>query len=112
MKINLKKKPRTFNPTKEVKIKNYGSIELHNGDQFYLKFKNSYNEITKQSWGFYLTSSCNSRLKKNGFKTAIVKSKMGKKDKIFVKIVLKNKIKEFNKYLKKNKSEVLSWLDK
>ena len=37
---------------------------------------------------------------------------MGKKDKIFVKIVLKNKIKEFNKYLKKNKSEVLSWLDK
>ncbi len=112
MKIKFKKKPRIFNPTKEVKIKNYGSIELHNGDQFYLKLKNSYNEITRQNWGFYLTSSCNSRLKKNGFKTAIVKSKMGKKDKIFVKIVLKNKIKEFNKYLKKNKSEVLSWLDK
>ena len=39
------------------------------------------------------------------------KVRWGKKEDIY-KIVLKDKIKEFNKYLKKNKSEVLSWLDK
>ena len=79
MKIKFKKKPRIFHPTKEFKIKNYGSIELNSGEQFYLNLNYSYNEITRKNWGFYLTCSCNSRLKKNGFKTAIVKSKMGKK---------------------------------
>ena len=28
MKIKFKKKPRIFHPTKNLKIKNYGSIEL------------------------------------------------------------------------------------
>tara|TARA_B100001996_G_scaffold219035_1_gene168411 strand:+ start:1081 stop:1422 length:342 start_codon:yes stop_codon:yes gene_type:complete len=112
MKVKLKKKPRVFYPTNDVKIKNYGCIEFNNGDQIYLKIKNFYNEITRQNWGFYLTSSCNSTLRKRGFKTAIVKSKLGKKKKIFIKIVLKNKIREFNKYLKQNKLEVISWLDK
>ena len=111
MKVKLKKKPRVFYPTSDVKIKNYGHVEFNNGDQIYLKIKNCYNEITKQNWGFYLTSSCNLTLRKSGFKTAVVKSKLGKKKKIFIKIVLKNKLKEFNKYLKKNKLEVISWLD-
>ena len=79
MKIKFKKKPRIFHPTKEFKIKNYGSIELNSGDQFYLKLKNSYNEITRQNWGFYLTSSCNSRLKKMVLKLQSSKVRWGKK---------------------------------
>tara|TARA_B100001113_G_C20670384_1_gene431926 strand:+ start:50 stop:331 length:282 start_codon:yes stop_codon:yes gene_type:complete len=77
------------------------------------KFKNikASNQITRQNWGFYLTNSCNSTLKKNNFKTALVVSQLTKKNKIFVKIVHKKKIKEFNKYLLENKSFVLTWLD-
>ena len=78
-----------------------------------LKFKNikASNQITKKDWGFYLTNSCNSTLKKNNFKTALVVSQLTKKNKIFVKIVHKKKLKEFDKYLRDNKSFLLSWLD-
>jgi len=112
MKVKLTKKPRIFFPTNKVKIKNYGEIEFKKGDQIYIKFQNSYNEITRQTWGFYLTSSCNVRLKKNGFKTAIVQSNLGKQKKIFINIIKKNKLSEFKKYLKENKSKVITWLDK
>ena len=69
------------------------------------------NRITKNDWGYYLTDSCNSTLRKNNFKTALVVSQLTKINKIFVKIVHKRKLKEFNKYLKDNKSFVLTWLD-
>jgi len=69
------------------------------------------NKITKNDWGYYLTDSCNSTLRKNNFKTALVVSQLTKINKIFVKIVHKKKLKEFNKYLKDNKSFVLTWLD-
>ena len=69
------------------------------------------NQITKKDWGYYLTDSCNSTLKKNHFKTALVISQLTSKNKIFIKIVHKKKIKEFKEYLKKNKSFVLTWLD-
>ena len=70
------------------------------------------NHITKKNWGYYLTDSCNKTLKKNGFRTAIVTSYLSGKKKYFVKIVHKNKINLFNRYLKKNKSKILMWLDK
>lgn len=69
------------------------------------------NRITKNDWGYYLTDSCNSTLKKNNFKTALVVSQLTNINKIFIKIVHKKKIKEFNKYLLDNKSFVLTWLD-
>ena len=69
------------------------------------------NRITKNDWGYYLTDSCNYTLKKNNFKTALVVSQLTKINKIFVKIVHKKKLKEFKKYLKDNKSFVLTWLD-
>jgi hypothetical protein len=112
MKFKIKKKPKVFNATKKYKIKNYGALHLNIGEQVSLKMGRSINEITKQNWGFYLTNSCNITLKKSGFKTAIVESNLDKKKKIFVKIVKKNKIIPFKKYLKANKSKVLMWLDK
>mgnify|MGYP007063395795 CR=1 FL=1 len=69
------------------------------------------NHITKKDWGFYLTDYCNKKLKKNGFKTAIVVSQLSKKNKIFIKIVHKNKLSSFKKYLSENHSFVLTWLD-
>ena len=67
--------------------------------------------ITKKKWGYYLTDSCNYTLIKNGFKTAIVVSQLSKKNKIFIKLVHMNKLSLFNRYLIKNKSYVLTWLD-
>ena len=101
------------------KLKNIKPIDINKikvNSQFTLitNYKNlkSKNHITKKNWGYYLTDSCNHTLKKNGFKTALVLSKFSDKNKIFIKIVHKNKIKLFNKYLKENKSCVLTWFDK
>ena len=90
-----------------MKFINKNKIEL----DFEFKSVNATNQITKKDWGYYLTDSCNSTLKKNNFKTALVISQLTKKNKVFIKIIHKKKLKEFNKYLKKNKSFVLTWLD-
>lgn len=96
-------------------LKNNGILKCKTNEQYSLKtsFKgvNAINHITKKNWGYYLTDSCNQTLKKNNFKTAIVVSLLSKKKKYFIKIVHKKKIKEFNKYLKANKSSVFMWLD-
>ena len=78
---------------------------------FVVKNNKAINHITKKKWGYYLTDSCNYTLIKNGFKTAIVVSQLSKKNKIFIKLVHMKKLSLFNKYLIKNKSFVLTWLD-
>tara|TARA_B100001250_G_C19816734_1_gene798817 strand:- start:8011 stop:8322 length:312 start_codon:yes stop_codon:yes gene_type:complete len=92
-----------------------GELKLNNNDQVSIVTKSkkiiAKNHITKKSWGYYLTDSCNKTLKQNGFKTAIVISYLSRKKKFFVKIVHKNKVNLFNKYLKKNKSKIFMWLD-
>jgi hypothetical protein len=74
-----------------------------------IKIKNNNNEITAKNWGFYLTPSINVRLKKNGFKCAIIKNKQNK---FFVCLVInKNKkINTFKKYLKRDKQKLVTFL--
>ena len=110
VKINIHKKPRLFNPTKGVKLRDMGNIFLGKDEQmtFFTKSK-KHNDVTKKEWGFYLSNSVNHNLKSQGFKTAIV---IGDEDgKIFINLVEIEKIDVFIKYLKRHKIRVLCWLD-
>ena len=86
-----------------------GDISLSNNEQVtFVSKSNGRYDICKKSWGYYATPSINSRLKKEGFKTAIVKNKLGR---IFIMIVEKKKYFEFKKYCKEEKQKIVKWLD-
>tara|TARA_B100001559_G_C16479548_1_gene613046 strand:- start:412 stop:768 length:357 start_codon:yes stop_codon:yes gene_type:complete len=111
MKIKIKDKPRSFYPTgnKEIMIKDMGEIELI-ADEL-ITFVNSsgkrYDFVSK-NWGFYATPSINSRLKNEGYKTALVKNSNGQ---VYIMVVDNEKLDFFQKYCEMDKQEVLEWLD-
>lgn len=111
MKIYKKKKPRIFLVSKKNKIflKDVGKIYLNNNENLtFITENKKKHEICKKDWGFYATSSINNRLKKEGFKTALVKTH----NKYFIMIVDSIKKKSFKTYCKKEHITVVQWLDK
>jgi hypothetical protein len=94
-----------------------GGIEVHDTGKIYLEPNEMVSfvtpggkecDFTATKWGFYLAPSLNSRLKREGFKTALV---MNGDNKLFVNAVEVDKIELFNSYLETNNSRVLCWLD-
>ena len=109
MKIESKDKPRVFE-VKGVKIKDYGKISLDDDEMVSFVTKSGREcDFSAKDWGFYLGPSLNSRLKKQGFKVALVLNEAGQ---IYVNAIEKDKIGLFEKYLKTNQdSKVICWLD-
>ena len=107
MKIKTLKKPRLFT-VNDMSIKDYGKIQLNKNEMisFITKSKREY-DFTAKDWGFYVTPSINGRLKKEGFKIALVKNNTGK---FFIMAVEKEKIKIFKKYCTSQQEKVLKWL--
>jgi len=64
-------------------------------------------DIMKKSWGFFATPSLNSRLKKFGFRTALVEDSGEKR---FICLVEADKEEEFSGYLEQDNAKVLCWL--
>lgn len=108
MKINIKKKPRNFNVgLSNNTIIDCGKIFLANNELItFIKNKKKYDFVSKD-WGYYATPSINNRLKKEGYKVAVVSNLTGKK---FIMVVDKEKIKIFKKYLNQEKSKIIKWL--
>ncbi len=109
MKTKILKKPRIFS-VNEIEIRDFGKIKLEKNEliSFVTKSGKEF-DFTAKEWGFYLTPSINGRLKKEGFKVAIVKNKFGK---IFIMAVEKNMMNSFNKYCIDQDEKVIQWLDK
>tara|TARA_B100001123_G_C15298584_1_gene1020180 strand:+ start:27 stop:371 length:345 start_codon:yes stop_codon:yes gene_type:complete len=111
MKFKKKKLPRTFSVglRKRIIIKDLGQIYLSPNEQltFITKNKNKY-DFVRKDWGFYATPSINHRLKKEGFKTALVKNFLNR---IFIMVVEKKNMSKFRKYCKNENQKVLFWLD-
>jgi len=111
MKSNIFKKKRKFYPVegKDNFIFDAGEIKFENNEQLtLLSPDNKKNEIVCKDWGYYITSSVNSRLAREGYKTAIIKNKLGR---IFLIIVDKKKINYFLDYIKEENIDILDWLD-
>ena len=110
--IFKKKAVRKFNVgiKKNITIKDVGEINLLSNEQvtFITRDKKKY-DFCRKDWGFYATPSINYRLKKEGFKTALVKNRQNR---LYIMIVDKKFISKFKKYCKVEKQTVLFWLDK
>ena len=109
--VKKRKKARIFSGGKDlkIKIKDTGKIYLSKNEQvtFITENKNEY-DFCRKDWGFYATPSVNSRLKNQGFKTAIVKNKFNQ---IYIMVVEKKKIFKFNNYCKNEKQKIIKWID-
>jgi len=109
MTLDLKDNPRYFT-VKGHEVKDFGKIFL--GDNEMLSFKTKsekeYDFVAKE-WGFYASPSVNGRLKREGFKTALVTNESNM---IYVMVVDIEKIGIFKKYLKENQdNRLICWID-
>ena len=105
MKFLKRKKKRKFiaNKEKNLIVNNVGKIVLKKKDHLTIEINKKKNEICAFEWGMYATSSINKRLKKEGFKTFLVKNNYKK---FFIMLVDKKKMKSFNSYLLSEKSKI------
>jgi len=111
MKNNLTDQPRKFivGKDKDIQISDYGTIQLKPNDM--MSFKTDLGkeyDVAAKEWGFYATPSLNSRLVKEGFKTALVKNAQSQ---YFVMVVENEHMMLFEQYLEKEENQVVEWLD-
>jgi len=109
MKANLKSRPRVFE-VKGHEVKDFGKIFLGDGEMVSFVTKSGREcDFAARDWGFYLGPSLNSRLKKEGFKTALV---INEKGQVYVLAVERGKMRKFKKYLKAGQDiRIICWLD-
>lgn len=92
-----------------VVISHVLDIELLPDEQItFLTEKQQEYDFVRKEWGYYATASINNRLKRNGYKTALVKNAA---DNIYVMAVEVAQMEKFRDYLAAEKNEVLFWLD-
>ena len=111
MKILEKKPSRSFivGKNKDIKIEDCGSIKLDNNEHitFLTNDKKEW-DILKKDWGYYATPSINDRLRKQGFRCALVKNKRGS---TYIILIEQNKINQFDSYISHEENHVVMWLD-
>jgi len=105
--MQIKKINRTWKIglKKNILITETAKIKLKSNEQisFYSQNLNkTENEICKKSWGYYLTPSIDSRLKKYGQKIFVMKNL---KKNSYLVIVNNSKLKEFKIYCKAEKQK-------
>jgi hypothetical protein len=109
MKLNLKQNPRVFTVGNNIKIKDFGKIHLNNNEMVSFVQNNKEYDFVAKDWGFYASPSINARLKREGFKTALV---VNKHNQLYIMVVDKDKIIKFKDYLKDNQdNRIICWLD-
>ena len=108
MKEFLKEIPREFSIGK-ITMLDYGKITLNENEMISFKTGSGKEyDFTAKEWGFYATPSINGRLRKEGFKTALVRNEFKK---IYIMVVDEDKIEEFTNYLEDDKQKLICWLD-
>lgn len=110
MKVYKRKKPRTFLVSEKNRIflKDVGKVSLNDNENLTISSTDKKNyEICRKNWGYYATPSINVRLKKNGFRTVLVKQNK----KLFILIVDNKKIKMFKRYIKLENYKIVKRLD-
>ena len=111
--MNFEKKypPRIFKVglDETIKISDCGSIHLEQNEQItFVTSSGKEHDFAAKSWGFYVTPSINGRLKKQGFKTALVKNSSNK---YYVMTVEVEQIDKFQAYIEIENQTVVEWLD-
>lgn len=112
MNFEEKNPPRQFKvgvPENGIVISDFGDLQLNANEQItMISVNGKRHDFASKEWGFYATPSVNGRLKNEGFKTALVQNSMGQ---IYIMVVDKDLLEEFEHYCTMEKQEVLEWLD-
>jgi hypothetical protein len=111
MKIKEKKPPRAFNVGQGSKItlNDCGELELEANELITLVTKEgSRHDICRKDFGFYITMSLNRRVRKDGFRAALMRNRSND---YYIVLVEDGKEALFNAYLKEENQDIVSWLD-
>tara|TARA_B100000963_G_scaffold359660_1_gene387644 strand:- start:7175 stop:7510 length:336 start_codon:yes stop_codon:yes gene_type:complete len=102
--------PRRFVVGKsKISISDTASIFLQDDEQVTFKTdQGAEYDVCRKNWGYYATPSINGRLSNFGYKTALVKNE--DTGMLYVMLVEKHKIPEFQGYLDKEALILHSWL--
>lgn len=108
--INKKKNIRKFKvgKKKEITISEVAFIKLKANEQIVFCEKESNYDFVKKDWGYYATPSINGRLKKEGYKSALI---LNNEKKIYLTVVNKKKVNSFKKYCKTQNLKIYKWID-
>lgn len=113
MKVHHNDPPREFSVGRKenpIWLKDCGSIELRPDEQVtFINDSGAQYDIVRKAWGYYATPSLNSRLLKQGFRTALVLSRITNRH--FVMLVELVQMQRFLQYLEEEGHEVVEWLD-
>jgi hypothetical protein len=111
MKITPKQPPRRFTvgAKADIVISDMGDIALAADEQVtFVTESGMRHDFARKDWGYYATPSINGRLKREGFKTALVENENGQ---IYVMVVDPACSDKFDSYCRAERQRVLSWLD-
>lgn len=111
MKTSFKDKPREYQVglDGQITIKDMGQITLEPDEQVtFTTPAGAEYDLARKDWGYYATPSVNDRLKRFGFKTALVRNSKGQ---IYIMLVEKERMSSFEAYLAEEKNHILQWLD-
>ena len=111
MNFNSIMPPREFRVGRagEITLKDCGHIRLEAEEQVtFVTGSGAEFDVARKSWGFYATPSINGRLKRFGWKTALVR---GADAKAYVLLVEAGYEKHFSDYLATEGHHLLCWLD-
>ena len=112
MNFEEKRPPRKFlvgRTDEKISISDCGDIYLDANEQVtMISLNGKRHDFVSKEWGFYATPSVNGRLKNEGFKTALVQNSSGQ---IYIMVVDKDSLGEFERYCTMEKQQVLEWLD-
>lgn len=103
--------PRAFEVghDKKIQLKDCARIALEAEEQvtFTTEAGAEY-DVARKSWGFYATPSLNGRLQRFGLRGVLVKNRINQ---YFVLLVERDKEPAFQRYVKLERLDVVSWLD-
>jgi hypothetical protein len=109
MKLAEKWPPRIFHPAPGIAIADCGDLELRPDEQVTMVTQSGKRmDVAAKEFGFYATPSVNSRLKNEGFKTALVRNARGQ---VYVMVVDRERRGAFERYCDDEGQTVLEWLD-
>ena len=112
MKFNQKIPARSFRVGKnsEIEISHQADISLAPNEQItFVTEDGAEFDFVRKNWGYYATPSMNRRLKEFGFSSALVQNAKGH---VYIFVIEKSKMHEFEAYCKLENQTVLMWLDK
>lgn len=111
MKFDAIMPPREFSVGRagEITMKDCGRVRLDTEEQVtFVTGAGAEFDVVRKAWGFYATPSINGRLKRFGWKTALVRSADAK---AYVLLVESGYEKQFGEYLASEGHHLVCWLD-